>query len=328
MAAPILLAALGTMAICGCNGDESGTGSQTAADAAKLRSSFLEKYELTGRVALIEFGLVGCELSDKGLVEMAFLATTEAIEGLAFARIEVSADDGAVAKYYESKSLTFPVHRDPERTLAEAFAATNDPSFVLVDKFGRVRYRGNWPKEHLQEWAQALLAEQADPGPAVAMLGQVKRDGPTLVAETALPDLSGEVRALDGLLGDNGLLLLFVDTTCPYSVQAMGDMPTVARALAMQKIRSVTVNIDGSEQDVRDKFGSGVPGVPMLYDETSMTKDAWNVQSVPTVAYVTPDKQVGYYGAALWSDVAAAIEAAGALKPGTIRFTAKGTKYG
>jgi len=297
--------------------------------AGALQTEFLQRYKLKGRVTLVEFGLIGCELSDKGLKEMIFLNQTKAIEGLAYARVEAAEDESVVAAYYKTKAPGFPIHRDATKSLAAAFDATSYPSFVIVGKFGRVRYRGSWPGEHLLGWAKALLAEESDPGPGVAMLRAVaKLDGPKLLTETNLPDLVGDEKGLAGLLGEKGLLILFVDTTCPYALQAMGEMPTVARTLAQHKVRCVAVNIDGSRDAVKGRFAAPTLGVPLLFDDTSHTKDAWNIQSVPTAVYIDPDKQIAYYGKALWSDVATAVETAAGLPPGTVRFTVKGTKYG
>jgi len=297
-------------------------------EADVMRASFLKQHKLEGSVVLIEFGTVGCKVSEQGLEEMAFLHGMKGIPGLAFARVELSEDASAVERYYGAKAIEFPVHRDPQRKLAEAFDAMNVPTFVLVGKFGRVRYRGSWPEANLAEWAEALIGEKADPGPDVALLGTVQLDGTKLLAATKLPDLTGRQIALEEVWGGRGLLVLFVDATCPYAKRAMGDMPTVARTLALQSVRSIAINIDGTEQAVKNRFGADRLVVPLLYDATAGTKDAWNIQSVPTVAYIDPDKKVAYYGRAVWADVAPAIESAAGLKPGSIRFTAKGTKYG
>ena len=329
----LVAVALLPLVACGCKDKPAAPGSmaaneQVAKEHQAMRASFLAEHELTGRVALVEFGTLGCKLSEQGLDEMAFLHGTDAIPQLAYARVEASKDAAAVEKYFKAKSLKFPVHRDPETKLAQAFDATCYPSFVIVGKFGRVRYRGSWPEKQLGEWAAALLAEKTDPGPGVAMLGAVTLDGTKLLAETKLPDMAGREATLDALSAPGGLLLLFVDTTCPYSAQAMADMPVVADTLSRQNVHSVAVSIEGTKEAVEGRFGKGPPGVPLLYDATSGTKEAWNVQSVPTVAYISPGKQVAYYGKALWSDVAKAIETARGMKAGTIRFTTRGTRFG
>ena len=298
------------------------------AAAAPLREQLLTRYDLKGRVAMIEFGMVGCDLSTQGLDGMVLHQKLDDVPGLAFLRVEEAKDAAAVDAYYKDKDLKFPVCRDPNMTMAQAFAATSVPSFVLVDKFGRVRYRGSEPGDKLGKWVVDLQAETADAGPDAAMLGVVALDGAKLLAATALQDLSGQRVALDGAMGPEGIVLVFVDTTCPFSGQALGDMPTVAPTLSGAKINSVVVNIDGSKEVVAKYFGGKNLGAPIIYDATDATMNRWNVKSVPTVMYIGPDKTIAYNGVAVWADVASAIEKARQLPPGTIKFTARGTSYG
>ncbi|MGB2822242.1 MAG: hypothetical protein WBF17_14755 [Phycisphaerae bacterium] len=300
---------------------------QAAADAA-LRAGFLQRYGLKGRVALIEFGLLGCELSEKGLEEMATLERLGAIPQLAFARVEASQDTAAVDEYYKAKSLKFPVHRDPDAALGRAFDATAYPTFLIVGKFGRVRYRGGQPDNRLEEWVEAILAEKTDPGPGIALLGAVKLDGKKLLEHTALPDLTGSVRRLDGLLGPEGLVALFVDTTCQFSAQALREIPNVSRTLSGRKINSVVINLDDAQAAVKAFYANLNTGTPVLYDASPDTRGYWNIRAVPTAVYIDPDKKIAYNGKAVWGDLALAIERARKLAPGSIQFTAQGTRFG
>ena len=185
--------------------DNGRNAAKPTADAA-ARAEFLKQHQLTGRVTLIQFGTVTCELSDKGLREMALLHKLKAIPGLEFLRVEASKDDEAVKAYYETQSLKFPMHRAPQGLLGRTFDATVYPTFVLGGKFAHVRYRGKQPDNRLAEGVQGLLAERADPGHDVALLGTVKLDGAKLLAQTALPDLGGKRRRLQDLVGPGGML--------------------------------------------------------------------------------------------------------------------------
>ena len=303
------------------------------AAAAPLREQLLTQYDLKGRVAMIEFGMVingvlTCELSAQGLDGMVLHQKLNDVPGLAFLRVEQSKDAAAVDAYYKDKDLKFPVYRDPNMTMAHAFMATSVPTFVLVDKFGRVRYRGSEPGNQLGKWVADLQAEKADAGPDVAMLGVVTLDGAKLLAATALQDLSGQRVALDGAMGPQGIVLVFVDTTCPFSGQALRDMPTVAPTLSKANINSFVVNIDGSKEVVTKYYGGKNLGAPVIYDPTDATLTRWNIKSTPAIVYIGPDKTIAYNGVAVWADVASAIEKARQLPPGTIKFTARGTSYG
>jgi len=136
-------------------------------------TTFLAEYNLAGKVALLEFGAIGCEKSGEGLDAMIDLHRNRIISGLAFVRIERSADRKAADAYYAEKNPDFPIKNDPDSVLARAFGATAYPSFVLVGKFGHVRYRGGFPGTKLADWADALLAETKDQGKDIALFGTV-----------------------------------------------------------------------------------------------------------------------------------------------------------
>jgi len=110
-------------------------------------ADFLKQQQLEGKIVLIEFGLVGCALSDSGLDQMIRMHREKKIQDLAYVRVEESKDAPAADRYFESKKPGFTVSRDPDTSLARSFEATVYPTFVLVDKFGRVRHRGPIPGE-------------------------------------------------------------------------------------------------------------------------------------------------------------------------------------
>jgi len=303
-------------------------GKTTPKPADSVQGAFLEKYDLTGKITLIQFGMIGCEMSEEGLEEMLFLDVQDAVEGLSIIRVEASRSPKTVEKYYAAKNPTFPVHPDPETTVAQAFDATVYPCVVLVGKYGRVRYRGKFPYEKLAGYVEALAAEKDDPGPDVVLFGTRTLDGAKLLAETSLPDLEGNVKALADYGSEAGLLAVFVDADCPFAGAAIGDVPIVAKRLAAFNLPTVLINIDDPEPQVRTYYEDKSPGVPILFDVTTDTKLKWAVTSVPTVVLLLPDGQIAYNGKAVWAELAAAAEPALKLKAGTLGFSVKGTRYG
>ena len=251
-----------------------------------------------------------------------------AIPGLAYFRVELGERTRAAEDYYAGKSPGFGVHYDPDASLAQAARATVYPRFVLVGKFGHVRYRGRLPSEHLADWARLLGAETRDPGPDVPLMGVVKLDAPKLLAATRLPELKGEVKPLADYMGRAAMMVMFVDTICPFSAKAIEDMPKVAAALAKHMVASVLVNLDDPAEEVRGFYAERRVGAPVLYDTTTGTKHRWNLDSVPTVVFIDSAGQIAYSGPAVWADLAKAGEKALGLPPGSISFAAKGTQYG
>jgi hypothetical protein len=316
----------------GAVAESKAAGGSVAASAARspkelALAGFLSPLKLEGKPVLIEFGMVGCVLSGQGLDSMIALQAAGAVPGLAFVRVEGNPDAAVVAQYFKDKAPSFPVYRDSQSALAKALSATAYPTFLLADKFGHIRYEGSYPQENLVQWGKALVAEKQDPGSSVAQFGAREIDVEKLLADK-LPDLKDQIRPLSEYKGSGGLVLLFVDTSCPFSAAALREMPMVSKSLAGQNVNAVVLNTGDSQSDVRDFYARNDPGVPVVYDDGAATREHWNVHSVPIVVYISPAGKVGYQGEATWANMGSAIETSLGLAPGAIKFTAAGTGFG
>jgi hypothetical protein len=313
--------------LAGCGKDTPSTSGCGAADPGIAR--FLKAQGLSGKVVLIQFGLLGCELSERGMDAMIRLHRQKDLPGLAFARVEASPDAEGVEAYRAEKQPGFPVYHDPDTAVGKVFQATAYPSYVLVGKFGRIRYHGRFPEGNLADWVALLAAEAADPGAGVPLFGTVTLDIPRLLAGTKLPGVGGvPARPLETRLGAGGLMVVFVDTSCPFAAQAMRDVPGVARTLAGRKIPVVLINIEDDRETVETFFRKRKPAVPVLYDVSPATKEQWNLASVPTVVLISRGRRLLYNGPALWEKVARAVEKDHGLRVGSLKFGAKGTGFG
>ena len=102
----VLTVVLLLMAACG-----SRASSAVPASGGGPVASFLKENKLEGQVVLVEFGTIGCELSNSGLDAMIDLQKRNAVPALAFARLEPIPDAKTFAEYYQQKSAPFPVVR-------------------------------------------------------------------------------------------------------------------------------------------------------------------------------------------------------------------------
>ncbi|MBL7221417.1 MAG: redoxin domain-containing protein [Phycisphaerae bacterium] len=312
----------------GCRRPSQGPSPAVQPDAGQIRTAFLKEHKLLGKPVLIEFGLVTCELSDKGFLTMIQLHGSDLVAGLAYARIEASDDTEAVDKYYKAAPAGFPVVRDSDRKLADAFGATIYPVFLLIDKFGNIRYMGGFPTESLGDWSEMLLAEKTDPGPDAPRLGKKTINGRELLTSTKFPELGGDIKPLGDYLGPGGGMLVFVDTNCPYSAQAVKDLPGVARTLRKAMLSTVVVNITDAEEKVKAYYARQKLKLPVVYDVGSAVRINWDIQSVPTIIFFDAQRRVAYNGPAVWADVGRAGEIALGLPPGSLNFQARGTRFG
>jgi hypothetical protein len=252
------------------------------------------------------------------------------VPGLAYARVEGSADDAKVARYYQAKPAGFPVVRDRNGATAKAFEATAIPTFALVDRFGRVRYRGSLPDDaKLTEWVNKLQQQTADIGAYAPMFGVVTTEPSALLAETILPGvLFDQALPLAEYKGKSGLVVVFADVTCPFANAALGELPKVASVLEPLGINSVVVNIGDEAENVKETYATRNTGTPVVYDVTRATQERWGVTQVPTVVFIDAKGQIAYRGLAVWSNLGAAVASATGRPAGSITFTVEGTGFG
>ena len=166
-----------------------------------------------------------------------------------------------------------------------------------------------------------------DPGPNAAALGAAALDVSKLLGETRLPDLEGAVRSLRDRMGPKGLLVVFVDTSCPFSATAIREMSSVASVLAKQEVPSVLMNVGEPQATVEQFYTQRQVGIPVIYDTGKATLTAWGVASTPTPILIDSAGTVAYRGTAVWADVGAAAEKSLKLPAGSLKFTVKGTGF-
>lgn len=325
LAVGILTLAAGGMAavLAGC-GDDAETGPATPP------AEFLEAQNLSGRACLLQFGSIRGRLSQQNLARLVELHAAGATPDLAFIRVEMTPDADAVEAYYSPPNKPpFPIYHDADASVARGFGVSVHPQAVLVDRFGHVRYRGPMQDEvTLFDWYNALVAEATDPGPEAPTFGLSVETAGRLLAATRLPTLEGQPAALDEALLPGGMLAVFVDTQCPFSGEAVGDIRKVVAGLAEHDISTVLINVGDPEEEVRPFYAGKDPGVPVLFDTSNATEKAWHVDKVPKACYFTGEGTLLYRGKALWDNVAAAAEEAHGLEPGAIQFPVKGTEFG
>ena len=325
----ILLAAAVLLFAVGCKRASESPSQTKGTPPAAQRVEFLAQNGLEGKVVLIEFGVIGCAMSESGLVTMAKMRDQGLVADLEYLRVEGSKESERTKSYFAAKAPSFPVRYDADHAITRVFDATVVPTFVLVGKFGRVRYRGQFPKDsELSGWVETVLAETWDTWVNAELFGVTKLDGPELLAATRIPDLTGSVKPLAEYTGRKGLLVMFVDTSCPFASQAMKEMPEVAAAFARQEIPSVLVNLDDPKLEVLPFYEKRKTGMRVLYDDTTATKERWAVISVPTVMLFDTEGAIVYRGKAVWKQLTSAAEKRFKLPIGSFAIRAEGTSYG
>ena len=110
--------------------------------------------------------------------------------------------------------------------VANALGASVYPTFVLLDKYARIRYRGKMPSQsNLADWTGKLWLRLESMGASAPLFGVAQMDIPTLFNGTCLASLAGKPAVISSLKGPRGTLLLFVDTKCMFSAATITEHP-------------------------------------------------------------------------------------------------------
>ena len=175
--------------------------------------------------------------------------------------------------------------------------------------------------------APAAVSPTTNQGRATVTPGAAANDASKLLDETRLPDLEGAARSLRDRMGPKGLLVVFVDTNCPFSATAIREMSSVASVLAKCDVPSVLLNVGEPQATVERFYAQRQVGIPVIYDTGRATLTAWAVTSTPTPILIDSAGAVAYRGNAIWADVGAAAEKSLKLPAGSLKFTVKGTGF-
>ena len=313
-----MIGVVAALTAAGCTSEgEPSDGAATGGDVppSQVLAEVLKAHDLAATVTLIGFGVAGGDGGDEAFDRMLALAREQASPSPVYLRVEMLPRSEATEAYYRDRDVPFPVVYDAQVRLGHALGVRTTPMFMLVGKFGRIRYRGPLPAASLDVWVGALAAERVDPGARVPMLGERDPDPAALLASTRLPNLDGPVRPLASYAADKGLVVVFIDTRSPDAAAAAADLRTVGGELARVAVPLVAVNLDEAEQAVRDRYDGGAVGVPVLFDETPGTRLRWRIDAVPRVVYIDGDGRIAYHGPAAWDALGAAVGASVQLAP-------------
>jgi len=297
--------------------------SKAKQDRPAVIASFLQKQHLKGKVVLVQSGIIGCELTEKGLEKLLAWQQREEIPDLHYVRLEISLNAENSQAFFAREKLPFPVIFDPDKKLAKALGANVIPRYILIDKFGRIRYQGSIPNSNsLYDWTETLVKAESDPGPEAPLFGVKKLAVEKLIPATALPDLNGKTRNLSAYEGKTGTLLFFVDTKCPFASSAINEVPKIVTELMKREISTVMINIDDPAEQVKQFYRQKELSCPLIFDSSTKTKLLWDIESVPTLILVNPEKKLFYKGPAIWNDMGdCAADMLGLDKP--LKFNAK-----
>jgi peroxiredoxin len=126
--------------------------------------------------------------------------------------------------------------------------------------------------------------------------GQVDVGG--TVENFTLPDLEGQPRALSSLIGENGAMLIFIATRCPYSNAYNERMEALARDYAARGIPVIGINPNRTEpmEEVRSHAREHGLTFTILKDDGNRLADYFGASRTPEAYLIDSSYSLLYHG--------------------------------
>jgi peroxiredoxin len=118
------------------------------------------------------------------------------------------------------------------------------------------------------------------------------------VEDFTLPDIKGQSHSLASLRGENGALLIFIATRCPYSNAYNPRMEALHRDYEARGIRVVGINPNRTEpvDEVRSHAAENGFTFTVLKDEGNRIADYFGASVTPEAYLVDADLRLRYHG--------------------------------
>ena len=276
----LCLCLLAIATIFGCSGKK-----DTSANAPTNLKQFLAGYK--GHTLVLLVGAEGCPGTARITTDMDAIAADKS-SGVSLVRLDVPMP-GQKAAQPGPWDHAYPRLVDADRKLADQLEFFYYPTLYVFDGDGDLRFVGGCDKVKLTEMLAEIKAQP--PGEPKKIftppMPEIGKPVPALSGETT----SGEPASLAKLSGKNGTLLVFAKTSCPFSVQAMPSIKSLAQQYASHDLSVVVINIGETKNKLDAAYKDLSPAV-LVWDQQENTSKAYGTDMVPFAFLLDKDANV------------------------------------
>jgi peroxiredoxin len=241
----------------------------------KIIQSFLAPYQ--GKVLLLLMGREGCPGTGKATEFLHTYAATKP-EAVAILRLDVPLA-GEVLELTEEWAHPYPRKVDTGRTIADAIDYFFYPTFYVFGPDGEMRYSGGCDPEKLPQMVKEILAEK--PGqPKKSYNLPMPKAGEPAPAFTGT-DLDGQALTLTRLQGKKATLLVFAQTSCPYTIDALPAIQRVASAFRSHDVAVVVINTREEQETIQPIYAKSLSAIPVVWDKGGEISQQYGVDVTP-----------------------------------------------
>ena len=237
--------------------------------------SFLVPYH--GKVLLLLMGREGCPGTIKATEFLHTYSATKP-EAVAILRLDVPLA-GEVLELTEEWSHPYPRKVDTGRKIADALDYFFYPTFYVFDPDGEMRYSGGCDPAKLPQMVKEILAEK--PGqPKKSYNLPMPKAGEAAPAFTGT-DLNGQASTLARLQGKKATLLVFAQTSCPYTIDALPAIQRVSNAFRTHDVAVVVINTQESLETIQPIYDKSLSDIPVIWDKAGDISKLYGVDVSP-----------------------------------------------
>lgn len=270
---PIILAAALFMgcAITGCSPEQRSEEQRSKA----IMQSFLTPYQ--GKVLLLLMGREGCPGTAKATEFLHTYAATKP-EAVAILRLDVPLA-GEVLELSEEWSHPYTRNVDTGRKIADSLDFFFYPTFFVFDPDGEMRYSGGCDASKLDPMVKEILAEKAGQPKKSYNLPMPKAGEPAPTFSGT--DLKGQSVTLTTLKGQKATLLVFAQTSCSYTIDALPAIQSVANAFRTHDVALVVINTAEDLETIQPIYAKSFSNIPVVWDKDGEISQQYGVDVTP-----------------------------------------------
>ncbi len=237
--------------------------------------SFLAPYH--GKVLLLLMGREGCPGTAKATAALHKYASSKP-EAVAILRLDVPLA-GEVLELSEEWAHPYPRNVDTGRKIADALDFFFYPTFFVFDPDGEMRYSGGCDPAKLPQMVNEILAEK--PGqPKQSYNLPMPKAGETAPVFTGT-DVKGQSISLTTLKGVKATLLVFAQTSCPYTIDALPAIQSVANAFRKHDVALVVINTGEDLETIQPIYAQSLSNIPVVWDKGGEISQQYGVDVTP-----------------------------------------------
>ena len=241
-----------------------------------------------GKVIVALLGMEGCPGTEAATPFLAEYSKSGQ-NGVVVYRVDVPVRGKSLAKAKDiDPAINYVV--DNKRAIADWVEFFFYPTLYIIDNNGAVRFSGGCEPEKVKTMVAEILRESPDAEkkmytPPLARVGAV-------IPDFKINDIDNKETSLGAVCKDKGAILLFSATTCPFSVNALGDFEKLKKK-HKDKINFALVALGQDAATVRDVYSTKSPGSIVLIDsDKSASLKNFSVSAVPFFYVLNKDRKV------------------------------------